>query len=116
MANTPRTGDRILILKPHWMQLILRGDKTMEIRNRKLKSGLYFLGSKGKIYAEAELGEAIKIITSKQWRSLRLKHCVENNEFVYKNTYGIPLTRVIQFENTIPYSHKRGAIGIVKYR
>ena len=40
----PQHGDRILVLKPHWLEQILALKKTLEIRGSKLKPGRYFLG------------------------------------------------------------------------
>ena len=40
----PQPMDRILILKEQWLQQILLGGKTMEIRCRPLAAGRYWLG------------------------------------------------------------------------
>ena len=40
----PQPLDRILILKEQWLQQILLGGKTMEIRCRPLAAGRYWLG------------------------------------------------------------------------
>ena len=52
-ASEPRPGDRILVFKERWLALILSGEKTMEVRAANYKSGRYFLGSGGLIYAQA---------------------------------------------------------------
>ena len=46
-ASHPRKGDRILIFKPQWLQLVLSGQKTMECRGAAYKSGKYYLGCGG---------------------------------------------------------------------
>ena len=58
--NLPRMagalpGDRILVLRPHWLNLILAGEKTLEIRGRNLSAGTYWLGARGVIHGLAVL-------------------------------------------------------------
>ena len=51
----PQRGDRILVLRPHWLNLILAGEKTLEIRGRNLSAGNYWLGTRGMIHGLAIL-------------------------------------------------------------
>ena len=46
-ASVPKPGDRILIFKQPWLQLVLCGHKTLEIRGSPYKAGKYYLGSGG---------------------------------------------------------------------
>ena len=46
-ASAPKPGDRILIFKQQWLQLVLSGQKTMECRGAAYKSGKYYLGCGG---------------------------------------------------------------------
>ena len=46
MPGGPQPADRILILKQPWLDLILQGTKTLEIRSRPLSAGSYWLGHK----------------------------------------------------------------------
>ena len=64
--NTPRTGDKILVLKWQWLQLILDHKKTMEIRGMALRRGRYFLGFKKNIYGWAEFGDALRVANLRQ--------------------------------------------------
>ena len=57
MGIPPKAGDRILILQPVWLDLILAGEKTLEIRGSSLRPGKYFLGCKKQILAVAHLGQ-----------------------------------------------------------
>ena len=57
----PKHGDRILVVRPHWIRLILSGEKTLEIRARNLSPGKYWLGSRGVIYGRVKLGPGILI-------------------------------------------------------
>jgi hypothetical protein len=49
-ASAPKPGDRILIFKPQWLQLVLSGQKTMEVRGAAYKSGKYFFGTGGSLF------------------------------------------------------------------
>ena len=111
----PSPGDRILVLRPHWLNLILAGEKTLEIRGRNLSAGNYWLGTRGMIHGLAVLQPAILIDTAQAWQDLRHRHRVESNELPYKTTYALPVRRCRRV-TPIPYEHPRGAVGIVKYR
>ena len=112
---TPQRGDRILVLRPHWLNLILAGEKTLEIRGRNLSAGNYWLGTRGMIHGFAILEPAMLINTAQAWQELRHRHRVESDELPYKTTYALPVRRCRRVI-PIPYVHPRGAVGIVKYR
>ena len=112
---TPQRGDRILVLRPHWLNLILAGEKTLEIRGRNLSAGNYWLGTRGMIHGFAILEPAMLINTAQAWQELRHRHRVESNQLPYKTTYALPVRRCRRVAPT-PYVHPRGAVGIVKYR
>ena len=111
----PLPGDRILVLRPHWLNLILDDEKDLEIRGRNLASGPYWLGCRGTIYGHCFLGSSILIDSAEAWRGLRFRHRVEADELPYNTTYGLPI-RQCHRVNPTPYAHPRGAIGIVRFR
>ena len=111
----PQRGDRILVLRPHWLNLILDDEKDLEIRGRNLASGPYWLGGRGTIYGHCFLGSSILIDSAEAWRGLRFRHRVEADELPYKTTYGLPIRQCHRVTPT-PYEHPRGAIGIVRFR
>ena len=112
----PRNGDRILLLKQNWLALVLAGDKTMEVRGKRLRAGECFFGWKGAIYASATLDDAIEIPDAQQWESLRHLHRVPGNVLPYARTFGLPINDVERLNPPIPFHHPKGAVGIVKYR
>ena len=108
-------GDRILILKERWLGMILSGEKTMEIRSKRLRAGRYYLGYKEKIYGCVSIGVAVPIATVEEWRALYSRHLVSSSTLPYEcSTFGLPILSVHSMEGT--YKHPKGAIGIVKYR
>ena len=110
----PTHGDRILVVRPHWLRLILSGEKTVEIRPRNLSPGSYWLGSRGVIYGRVQLGPGTLIDSVNTWTDLRHRHRVESDQLPYKHTYGLPIQSTKRVKQ-IPYTHPRGAIGLVRF-
>ena len=116
LGGVPLQGDRILILREEWLERILNGQKDLEIRGRRLRDGDIWLGCRSTIHGKARLGLAAVIGTEQEWTALRHRHLVENPALPYKTTYGLPIQSVMRLRKPIPYEHRRGAIGIVKFR
>ena len=112
--NTPSVGDKILVLKWHWLQLILERRKTMEIRGLALRRGRYFLGFKRNIYGWVEFGDPQRIVNLQQWNQLRSRHLVQRGDLPYKKTCGLPILRAERFSDVVPYVHPKGAVGIIR--
>ena len=112
----PRNGDRILVLKQKWLGLVLAGDKTMEVRGKRLRAGVAYFGWKGAIYASATLGDAVEICDIQQWDNLRSQHCVPERVLPYKRTFGLPIHNIERLVKPLSFRHPKGAVGIVKYR
>ena len=110
----PTPGDRILVLRPHWLRLILSGEKTLEIRPRNLSPGKYWVGSRGIICGLVHLGPGNLIDSVKTWIGLRQRHRVESGRLPYKKTYGLPIQHARRVRR-VPYKHPRGAIGHVRF-
>ena len=115
-APPPCDGDRILVLRQPWLDLILRGEKTMEIRSRRVRPGLYYIGMRGVLYGRVHLKEGSKIETEKSWQKLRRRHQVDRQELPYERTWGFELENVQHLRAPVPYNHPRGAIGFVRFR
>ena len=60
----PRPGDSILVLRPRWLELVLSGEKKLEIRSKKLSPGQYCIGTMGKIHGRVRLQTAMRIHTA----------------------------------------------------
>ena len=113
-TTRPKAGDKILIFKEHWRDLVLRRRKTMEVRGAALKAGRYWVGCRGQISGRLTLGSAIAI-NKNMWAALRGRHCVEGDALPYKKTFGLPVLSATRVE-PLSFNHPRGAIGIVRYR
>ena len=112
----PTAGDRILILKWQWLQLVLDQRKKMEIRALPLRPGRYFLGFKKNVYGWVDFGDAQRIIHVHQWNKLRSQHMVPWTKLPYKRTYGLPILRAKRLSEPVSFFHPQGAVGIVRMR
>ena len=110
----PKPGDRILVVRPHWIRLILSGEKTLEIRSCNLSPAKYWLGHRGVIYGRVQLGPGILIDSVEAWIGLRQRHRVEAHQLPYNKTYGLPIQNARRVRR-VSYKHPRGAIGLVRF-
>ena len=113
---SPREGDKILVLRSGPLNLILSGDKTMEIRGKRLTPGTYLLGCHGMLYGRVRLDQPQHIATMDAWAALRREHCVQGDTLPYAKTFGLRILELEKFSIAIPYRHLRGAIGFARYR
>ena len=112
--QAPAHGDRILLLKEPWLQMLLRGEKTLEIRGCPLAAGPAWLGTRGTLYGSCVLGQPFAIGTADEWTALRSRHLVQGPP-PYKHPWASPLLDVRRLTPLQPYRHPMGAIGIVRY-
>ena len=112
----PVSGDRVLVLKREWLDMILIGDKSLEIRGAQLRQGDCWLGCRGVVYGKACIGPALRIWTKQEWAALRPEHRVSSPDLPYKRTWGLPLQDVSRLRCQAPYQRRHGAIGIAKFR
>ena len=115
-GTAPRVGERILILREEWLERILSGEKTLEIRGQRLQEGDVWLGCRSHIFGKARLGPALAIKTKRDWTALRPRHLVANVTLPYKTTWGLPIQSVTRLHGCAPYVHYPGAIVIAKFR
>lgn len=108
-------GDKILVIRPYWLDLILAGEKTLEIRGTPYRPGRYFLGYNRQVLAVAQLGNPLRIASAEHWVSLQSQHRVVTDTLPYKRTFGLPILSV-RAVRPVPFHHPRGAITIVRYR
>ena len=112
--HRPAAGDRIVVLKPRWLRLVLGRQKTLEIRGSPLAAGPAWLGARGTLYGRCVLGEPFEVGTADDWAALRSRHLVPGAP-PYVHPWASPLHDVRQLRPLQPYRHPRGAIGIVRY-
>ncbi|EGB10385.1 hypothetical protein AURANDRAFT_62698 [Aureococcus anophagefferens] len=137
LASTARVepGDRPefgLPIKAEWLEKILRGEKTVELRGKgtaKVGQRIGLICSKSSTPASMVMGECLLAeargpLTNVELLALQPQHCVharddgepdtadELRESVeYKKVHAWVFEDVIVYETFIPYEHPRGAVG-----
>ena len=96
--------------------MIAPNNKVLEIRGTRLREGDIWLGNNGIVFGKARLGKAKRIRTTKDWQELRHLHLVADDALPYKKPWGLPLSSVIRLREAVPFVHRRGAIGIARFR
>lgn len=111
-ALEPEIGDSIMVLKQPWLGHILRGQKTLEIRSRKHKTGMVWLAQGGQIYGRCNI-EAAEELTIEEFRALEHQHLwPADQDPPYKpRLCGLQLADVHVLAEPVPYWRPRSAIG-----
>ncbi len=112
---------RGLLIKSPWIELILSGHKTWELRGTNTKTrgeiALILCGS-GLIVGSCELINVIGPLSLKEILENFPKHQVPlkdiQSTLKYKRTYAWVLGNPKQLKVSIPYAHPRGAVIWVK--
>ena len=106
-----------MVLQRQWLDLVLSGGKTMEVRSRNLGAGVkYYLGHRGRIYGSVVIAEVEEVGSVEHWRALLSFHMWDVADRPYQRTYAHRLSKVLVACSPVPYQHPRGAVGLVRYR
>ena len=110
-----------IIIKQRWIDLILSGEKTWEIRGARFASNVgrrVFLARSGldrAVVGHATLKRVIGPLSLEEFRSTEDRHCCAGaSALPYKKTYALELTDVVRWSRAMAYAHPRGAITWVQ--
>lgn len=111
-----------LVIKKKWIDLILSGKKTLEIRGSdtyKVGQIIYLLESGShRVRGTCKIAESFPICASPHWNQEKNRHCVdvpwENVIKRYKVPYAWELSEVKEWEDVSYYNHPKGAVIWVK--
>ena len=95
--RAPQPLDPVLCLQQPWLDHILEGRKTLEIRHQGW-TGTFWLFYKGKIHGRATLEAVEHVTTMDRWRQLQPQHLVNSDRLPHKKTYALRITNVERFE------------------
>lgn len=103
-----------LIVKHNWADLILSGEKTLELRSTKTKirGTIGIIKSKtGKVFGEVDIVDCVKL-NDTMFYALKENHKVLCNreDIPYKNIYAWVLENPIIYKTPIEYKHKQGCV------
>lgn len=103
-------------MKRRWLELILAGEKTLEIRSRRYRPGVYFLGCEGEILARVRISNAFRVDSDESWHDLAKSHCVvERTTRMYgERCWAHELTEVLGVPRA-EYDRYRGPVGVRKF-
>lgn len=103
-----------LIIRPHWAEKILSGEKTLELRgsNTRIRGTIGIIQSgTGKVFGTVELVDSIPL-NEVAFNQMKPQHQVfcSRQEIPYPKLYGWKLENPIRYKNPIPYTHKQGCV------
>ena len=109
-----RSAKKALVVKKKWLDLILAGQKTWEIRGSSTskRGWVHFAESQagGKLRGRARLVNCFPVRTESFQRHYK-KHCVPSLTMVpYVTPYAWVLEDAEEFEKPFEYEHKQGAV------
>ena len=115
--TAPQPNERIIVLKRVYFDMMMRGEKKLEIRALCLRQGLWLVGHGGELYGRVRFGQGFVISSLDQWRELHAQHRHPSEELPYRRTCALPVKDITPYpENSFRYLPKRGAIGVQRYR
>jgi hypothetical protein len=110
-----------LIIRSPWIDLILSGSKTWEMRTRptSIRGPIALIkGGSGLIYGTAELAECLPALTREQMRQTQSFHAIPEDqlESAMGNRWTTPwvLRDIVRLESPKPYIHPKGAVTWVE--
>lgn len=106
-----------LIIKKKWLDKILSGEKTLEIRGSKtahIGERIALIESGSSQIKGFCVIRSVIALTEEKWETERDRHCVELSfeDLLkrYKTAYAWELTDVIACKQPVPYKHPQGAV------
>ena len=106
--------DSILIIEPEWLELILSGVKSLEIRKPSCHGKIgreILLAASGtsRVYGKARVSACFGPLSADEWEAMRAAHRVEGGRTYGEKTHAWQLTAVTRVRPT-PFVRKVGAI------
>ena len=107
----PCLNDRIMVLKCDWLEMVLQGKKTMEIRSRKYRPGFVWLAASGSIYGSATIDTSV-VLSEDEFRARGPEHpWPADRSLPYRRLCGLTLTDVQRLDAPIAYWRPPQSIG-----
>lgn len=108
------TPERALIIRQPWVELILNGTKTWEMRGSKTnirgRIGLIEQGT-GLIVGEVSIISSLRGVFGKEQRQDTMQfHCIDNASDINRWPYPWVLSNATRYETPIKYNHPMGAV------
>ena len=106
--------DSILIIRPEWLNRILSGEKTWEIRDKgcqsKIGRWIWLSASESStVTGRAQVVDS-RHLSAEEWEATRLQHCVPGPRFYGDRTHAWCLQGVRTTTAPLPFERKPGAV------
>ena len=113
-SGVRRSAKSVLVVKKRWLEKILAGRKTWEIRGGPIakRGWIHFAqsGYKGKLMGRARLVGCLRLSRSSFEQNVS-HHCVDSwDDVKYKKPYAWVLEDAERFERPFDYEYKKGAV------
>lgn len=112
-------GASILIIQQPWIDLILEGIKSLEVRgsicNKKAGEKIYLAlsGAGGYIIGSVSFVKCHGPFSRAEWTARAMQHCVGGDALPYGgNTFAWEFSKPQRFREPVPYVHKQGCARI----
>ena len=113
-----RATDTVLVVQNPWLDMILSGSKTWEIRGghtkQRGKIHLALSGGGGRIVGRCRLVDSFPIGRTELERHVD-KHCIDNtNTITYPRPHAWVVVDPVRYDRPFEYDHPHGAVRWVK--
>ncbi|WP_255287370.1 ASCH domain-containing protein [Bacillus pseudomycoides] len=104
-----------LLVKSPYIEKILHGEKTWEIRgsNTKIRGNIALIKSgSGLIIGTVDLVDSKKL-SLQEYQNSEKHHCISKEDCFnphYKNIYAWIVSNPVMFQDPVPYTHPQGAV------
>ncbi|CAJ1459011.1 unnamed protein product [Effrenium voratum] len=116
-TREPAIGDRILVLRQPWLDDVLGGKKTMELRSCRVRHGFAWLGATGQVWGGVTISAARKL-SQEEFEATREQHRwpAQKPAPYGDRLCGMTLTGVFRLPQPVPYWRPSTAIGFNVFR
>lgn len=111
MERRPRQSESVLVIQQPFVNLVLDGRKTLDIRHTRIPSKEYWISNKGKILGRAVFTFRECIASVERWVELTPEHCWEITEYPYRRNNAFSITNVHRLTTPVPHKIFHGYMG-----
>ena len=115
-ALAPGPNAKMIVIKEPYTGHILRGEKTHELRCRRLLGRYYLADSTTHtVKAILDFGES-RELTQEDYQASKERHRCDCVSKPYRRTWSTEIVGVQPLAEAVPYKPKRGAVGFARYQ
>ncbi|CAJ1412828.1 unnamed protein product [Effrenium voratum] len=116
-GGVPAVGDRVLVMRQPWLDLVLSGEKTLELRATRHALGRVWLGMGGKVYGGVTIAGS-RVLSEAEFHEFADQHLWPRDAALpyERRVCGLALTAPQRLAEPIPYWRPPGAVGVNIFR